>query len=78
MKFISQQLAKQIDIELMDPTKGGFSVDQLMELAGLSVAQAVAKVFDCRKHPNILVCVGPGNNGGLLFNQATRWSLPDT
>ena len=45
-------------------TAGGFSVDQLMELAGLSVAQAVQKSFDKTQFPNILVCVGPGNNGG--------------
>ena len=29
-------------------------------VAGLSVAQAVKKAFDSSKHPNVLVCVGPG------------------
>ncbi|KAG0182788.1 hypothetical protein DFQ28_000028 [Apophysomyces sp. BC1034] len=43
---------------------GGFSVDQLMELAGLSVAQAVQKSFDTKEYSRVLVCVGPGNNGG--------------
>ncbi|KAI8052595.1 YjeF N-terminal domain-containing protein [Gilbertella persicaria] len=45
-------------------SSGGFSIDQLMELAGLSVAQAVQKSFDNQKSPHVLVCVGPGNNGG--------------
>ncbi|KAI7855403.1 YjeF N-terminal domain-containing protein [Circinella umbellata] len=63
LKLLSQKVAQAIDEELMS-TAGGFSVDQLMELAGLSVAQAVQKSFDKTQFPNILVCVGPGNNGG--------------
>lgn len=35
-----------------------------MELAGLSVAQAVYKVHPIEKGPKILVLAGPGNNGG--------------
>jgi len=45
----------------------GFSVDQLMELAGLSVATAIAKSYPSVKgdnSPTVLVCCGPGNNGG--------------
>jgi len=40
----------------------GFSIDQLMELAGLSCACAVAKLAPapCR----VLLICGPGNNGG--------------
>ena len=45
MKLLSQQEAQQIDLELMDPEKGGFSLEVLMELAGLSVAQAIAKFY---------------------------------
>ncbi|KAI9484400.1 YjeF N-terminal domain-containing protein [Zychaea mexicana] len=63
LKLLSQKVAQAIDEELMSAA-GGFSVDQLMELAGLSVAQAVQKSFDKTQFPNILVCVGPGNNGG--------------
>ncbi|TPX67585.1 hypothetical protein SpCBS45565_g03718 [Spizellomyces sp. 'palustris'] len=48
----------------MDPEKGGFSVDQLMELAGLSVAMALAKVYSKDSFQRVLVCAGPGNNGG--------------
>ncbi|CAG8564556.1 1334_t:CDS:2, partial [Paraglomus occultum] len=43
---------------------GAFSIDQLMELAGLSVSCAIAKVYPVRSHPRVVVCCGPGNNGG--------------
>lgn len=42
----------------------GFSVDQLMELAGLSVAQSVVAEFPPRSYPRVLIIAGPGNNGG--------------
>ena len=42
---------------------GGFSLDQLMELAGLSVSEAVYRVHPPTKGKNILVVCGPGNNG---------------
>ena len=54
----------------------GFSLDQLMELAGLGVATAVHQFFteDCppngaregldQVQPKVLVICGPGNNGG--------------
>ncbi|CAK9104694.1 Graves disease carrier protein homolog (GDC) (Mitochondrial solute carrier protein homolog) (Solute carrier family 25 member 16) [Durusdinium trenchii] len=48
-------------------TSPGFSVDQLMELAGLSVACAVATAFPREKYearPSVLLVCGPGNNGG--------------
>lgn len=61
-KFLSASAAAAIDKELM--SSGGFSIDQLMELAGLSVAQAVFKAHPLDKGPNVLVLVGPGNNGG--------------
>ncbi|KAI9250357.1 YjeF N-terminal domain-like protein [Helicostylum pulchrum] len=63
LKSVPQKIAQAIDVELMS-SSGGFSIDQLMELAGLSVAQAVQKSFDNEQNPNILICVGPGNNGG--------------
>ncbi|CAG8444415.1 12681_t:CDS:2 [Funneliformis mosseae] len=37
---------------------------KLMELAGLSVAQAITRVYDNSKYPRALICCGPGNNGG--------------
>lgn len=51
--------AVALDEDLMGPL--GFSVDQLMELAGLSVACAVA---DQTTPGKVLVLAGPGNNGG--------------
>eukprot|EP01080_Neovahlkampfia_damariscottae_P002257 gene2257-2431_t len=44
--------------------KHGFSIDQLMELAGLSVSNTIYKCFPKEKYPSILVICGPGNNGG--------------
>jgi len=41
----------------------GFSIDQLMELAGLSCAEATATAFPERSR-KVLVVAGPGNNGG--------------
>jgi len=43
---------------------GGYSLDQLMELAGLSVSQAVFKLHPAFSGARILVACGPGNNGG--------------
>ncbi|VDI56724.1 NAD(P)H-hydrate epimerase [Mytilus galloprovincialis] len=66
LKFLGQEEAQQIDEELF--TEYAFSVDQLMELAGYSCAVAIAKTFPLEKMTRdsgaILVCCGPGNNGG--------------
>ena len=52
-----------MDEELFNDYK--FSVDQLMELAGLSCAHAIAKCFPANSgFSRVLVCCGPGNNGG--------------
>lgn len=60
----SQTEAITIDQELFN--EYAFSVDQLMELAGLSVAVSVAKSYSdqASKESNVLVICGPGNNGG--------------
>lgn len=42
----------------------GFSIDQLMELAGLSVASSILAEYPPSKSPRILIVAGPGNNGG--------------
>ncbi|KAI9336027.1 YjeF N-terminal domain-like protein [Zopfochytrium polystomum] len=60
---IGQELAQRIDLRLMSPA-GGWSIFQLMELAGLSVAQAVVQMYPVSTHSRVLVCAGPGNNGG--------------
>jgi hydroxyethylthiazole kinase-like uncharacterized protein yjeF len=53
----------QIDEELMNAA-GAFSLDQLMELAGLACAQTLAKAYSKDKYSRVLVCCGPGNQGG--------------
>lgn len=62
IKRITAQQAARIDKELMGSC--GFSIDQLMELAGQAVAHAVYRVHPPKKGPSVLVLVGPGNNGG--------------
>ncbi|KAL9708828.1 hypothetical protein Ac2012v2_007983 [Leucoagaricus gongylophorus] len=63
MRYLTARLAQQIDEELMNAA-GAFSIDQLMELAGLACAQSLATVYDSEKYPRVLVCCGPGNQGG--------------
>ncbi|KAJ3227620.1 NAD(P)H-hydrate epimerase [Clydaea vesicula] len=62
MKYLNSQEAIQIDNELMSETYK-YTLSQLMELAGLSSSMAVEKVFT-KKEKNVLILVGPGNNGG--------------
>uniref|UniRef100_K3WEQ7 NAD(P)H-hydrate epimerase n=1 Tax=Globisporangium ultimum (strain ATCC 200006 / CBS 805.95 / DAOM BR144) TaxID=431595 RepID=K3WEQ7_GLOUD len=76
MKYLGQRDAQRVDEELMS-SKYGFSIDQLMELAGLSVACAIGKEYPSpaialssnaqsasREYKNVLLVAGPGNNGG--------------
>ena len=58
--YLNQVDAQQLDQDLFNEC--GYGLDQLMELAGLSVAIGLAKVYPVRC--NVLVCCGPGNNGG--------------
>lgn len=65
-KVVSSKLAAEIDQELMGP-QVGFTLQQLMELAGFSVAQAVSREFPLDKfnvNKHVFVIAGPGNNGG--------------
>ncbi|XP_052189612.1 pyridoxine/pyridoxamine 5'-phosphate oxidase 1, chloroplastic [Diospyros lotus] len=62
ISYLSQREAAEIDEILMGPL--GFSVDQLMELAGLSVATAIAEVYRSSDFKRVLAICGPGNNGG--------------
>ncbi|KAH9841600.1 YjeF N-terminal domain-containing protein [Rhodofomes roseus] len=63
LRYLTAKLAQQIDEELMNAA-GAFSIDQLMELAGLACAQTLATVYNQEKYPRVLVCCGPGNQGG--------------
>ncbi|KAM9737401.1 NAD(P)H-hydrate epimerase [Menidia menidia] len=66
VKYLGQEEAQRIDQELF--SEYGFSVEQLMELAGLSCAAAVARAYPLtslvKARPALLVICGPGNNGG--------------
>ncbi|XP_023166022.2 NAD(P)H-hydrate epimerase [Drosophila hydei] len=62
LKYLNQKEAINVDLDLFNEYK--FSVDQLMELAGLSCAHAIAKCFPADRYERVLVCCGPGNNGG--------------
>ena len=65
LKFLGQEEAQIIDTELF--SEYAFSVDQLMELAGLSCAHAIFRAYPLTQHNpngNVLVICGPGNNGG--------------
>lgn len=66
LKAVSSKFASEIDKELMGP-KVGFTLQQLMELAGFSVAQTIQREYPLNKEKNkndVLIIVGPGNNGG--------------
>eukprot|EP00931_Biecheleriopsis_adriatica_P094244 TRINITY_DN67918_c0_g1_i1.p1 TRINITY_DN67918_c0_g1~~TRINITY_DN67918_c0_g1_i1.p1 ORF type:complete len:325 (+),score=39.42 TRINITY_DN67918_c0_g1_i1:46-975(+) len=60
--LLGQDEAIAIDEELM--ATPGFSIDQLMELAGLSVAGALADAYPLPSGRRVLIVCGPGNNGG--------------
>lgn len=62
LKTLGPKQAAALDEELM--STGAFSIDQLMELAGLSVSQAVYAMQPPSKGKRVLVACGPGNNGG--------------
>lgn len=62
VKFLAQDEAINLDKELF--SEYAFSVDQLMELAGLSVATAITRCYPIDKYDKPVVCCGPGNNGG--------------
>ncbi|XP_063696033.1 NAD(P)H-hydrate epimerase [Culicoides brevitarsis] len=72
MKYLNQEEAINVDLELFNEYK--FSVDQLMELAGLSCATAIAKCYP-NLDKKILVACGPGNNGGDGLVAARHLSL---
>ena len=64
ISYLDATSARDIDIKLMKSP--GFSLDQLMELAGLSVATATHTFVE--EHipgkKRVLILCGPGNNGG--------------
>ncbi|KAH9980054.1 YjeF N-terminal domain-like protein, partial [Lactifluus volemus] len=71
IRYLTAKLAQQIDEQLMS-TAGAFSIDQLMELAGLACAQTLAAVYDKERYSRVLVCCGPGNQG-MFGYKPTIW-----
>ncbi|KAF2074939.1 hypothetical protein CYY_003772 [Polysphondylium violaceum] len=64
IKYLNQQESIVMD-ELLMGAKYGLSTFQLMELAGLSCASAISKVYPKQSlTKKVLTIVGPGNNGG--------------
>lgn len=61
VSFLGQEAARELDRDLMSPELG-WSIDQLMELAGLSCACSIAEQY--ASSSRVLVLAGPGNNGG--------------
>ena len=59
-----------------DATTFGLSTDDLMERAGLAIAQEIRKVLGGTAGRRILMLVGPGNNGGdglVAARHLARW-----
>jgi NAD(P)H-hydrate epimerase len=64
LRTLTAKSAAALDAELMSTAGGGFTLAQLMELAGLSVAQALYTLSPPSSTPKVLIACGPGNNGG--------------
>ncbi|XP_073145256.1 pyridoxine/pyridoxamine 5'-phosphate oxidase 1, chloroplastic-like [Henckelia pumila] len=62
ISYLTQNEAAEIEELLVG--RHGFSRDQLMELAGLSVASAIVEVYKPSEYTRVLVICGPGNNAG--------------
>jgi hydroxyethylthiazole kinase-like uncharacterized protein yjeF len=69
LSYLNAVQSKGIDDRLM--VEPGFTIDQLMELAGYSVASATLDFFESRSfangdrsHRSVAIFCGPGNNGG--------------
>lgn len=62
VRFVDYKDATKIKAELLNDYK--FNINQLMELAGLSCATAIAKTYSTDVLKQILICCGPGDNGG--------------
>ena len=63
--YINAEISSLVDKELMSTYN--YSIDQLMEIAGLTVAKVVNQEFikkNSIKNIKILTLCGPGNNGG--------------
>ena len=64
MKIVTADQMRRMETACVE---AGVSLDRLMENAGLAVAQAVRDRLGDPRGRNVLVLVGPGNNGGDGF-----------
>jgi hypothetical protein len=73
ISYLDANVSKSIDDKLT--TASGFTFDQLMELAGLSVAMAVKDYSESLSIQNkkILVICGPVNNGCCCSSSLSLW-----
>jgi len=79
-KYVDAETAAEIDVALMTFTEHGWSLEQLMELAGLAVADVLETEMLCnqgkkKEERRILFLCGPGNNGGDGLVAAKHLSL---
>lgn len=74
VSYINQVTAQKLDEDLMSE-EVGFTLDILMELAGQSVANTVSLIDKEKKLKNVVVLVGPGNNGGDGIVSARHLSM---
>lgn len=58
-QFLTQSSAKNVDVDLLN--LHGFTLESLIELAGISVATAIHAKYQTKR--NILIIAGSGNNG---------------
>jgi len=65
IRYLTQVESQKIDQRLMSD-EFGFSLDQLMELAGLSCAESIYHFYkpNYYQYRNVVILCGPGNNGG--------------
>ena len=70
LRLVTAAQAASVDAALL--ASPGFTLDVLVEVAGIACAEAIAAVYPPSSHRRALVLVGPGNNGldGLV---AARW-----
>lgn len=73
MRYMNRGEAKMIEAELRD--RFGFTIDQIAEISGYSVARAVERHYKKDNYTDVLVMCGSGNNGLYGFVTARHLKL---
>ena len=63
-QLLSQEEAKSFDQWLMSSTGAAYTLPQLMELAGLTIATIIQNYYPLSDKKKVFIAIGPGNNGG--------------